>query len=183
MRIVLGITGATGAIYGIKTLEALHDCGVEVHLIVSNWGAETIRLETRKSIGDLEQLAFKVYSPQALDAAVSSGSFPVDGTIIAPCSMKTVAAIAHGYSDNLIARVADVTLKERRKLVLMPRETPLNVIHLQNMLELAKIGAIIMPPMPAFYNHPETLTDIVEHQVGRVLDCFGIENRYVKRWS
>lgn len=182
MRVVLGITGATGAIYGIRMLEVLHEMGAEVHLIVSDWGAETIRIETGKSLSDLEGLAFKRYPPKAMDGAVSSGSFPIDGTIIAPCSMKTLAAIANGYADNLIARVADVALKEQRKLVLMPRETPLNAIHLENMLKLAKLGASIMPPMPAFYNHPQTLSDIVDHQVGRALDSLGIENRIVKRW-
>lgn len=183
MRIVLAITGATGAVYGVRMLEALHQCGVEVHLIISEWGAETIRLETDRRIEDLAKMASRVYDCRNMGAPVASGSFIVDGTIIAPCSMKTLAAIAHGYADNLIARVADVALKERRKLLLMPRETPLNGIHLSNMLEVARLGAIIMPPMPAFYNHPKSIMDLVDHQVGKALDFFGIDNKLVKRWD
>jgi len=183
MRIVLAITGATGAVYGTRMLEALHDCEVEVHLILSRWGEETVRMETGKSAAELEKLAFKRHEMTAMDASISSGSFPIDGMIIAPCSMKTLSAIAHGYLDNLIVRAADVSLKERRKLILMPRESPLNAIHLENMLKVTQAGAIVMPPMPAFYNNPQSLSDIIDHQVGRALDIFGINNQLVKRWG
>ncbi|WP_148132900.1 UbiX family flavin prenyltransferase [Candidatus Formimonas warabiya] len=183
MRIVLAITGASGAVYGTRMLEALHESGVEVHLIISRWGEETVRIETGKSVAELEQLAFKRYEMTAMDAPISSGSFQTDGTMIAPCSMKTLSAIAHGYLDSLIVRAADVALKERRKLILMPRESPLHVIHLENMIKVAQAGAIVMPPMPAFYNNPQSLSDIIDHQVGRALDIFGIRNCLLKRWG
>ncbi|WP_134702821.1 non-oxidative hydroxyarylic acid decarboxylases subunit B [Ammoniphilus sp. YIM 78166] len=182
MRLIVGITGATGAIYGIHVLEALKACGVETHLILSTWAETTIKLETDYSIEDVKRLASNVYSSSNLAASVSSGSFRTDGMIIAPCSMKTLSGIAHGYADNLIVRAADVILKEKRKLVLLTREAPLNEIHLENMLKLSRMGSIILPPMPAFYNHPKSIEDIIKHTVARTLDQFDIENSLTKRW-
>src|ERR1700740_2675179 len=177
-RIVLGMTGATGAVLGIELLRQLQRCAdVETHLVVSRWARATIHLETELSARDVESLADVVYSWDEQTAAISSGSFRVDGMVIAPCSMKTLAAIRMGYADGLIARAADVTLKERRRLVRVPRETPLSEIHLENMLALARMGASIVPPMPAFYNHPACVGDIVDHLVNPILDQFGVESQ------
>ena len=183
-RIVLGMTGATGAVLGIELLRQLQGCAdVETHLVLSRWARATIHLETELSAGDVESLADVVYSWDEQTAAISSGSFRLDGMVIAPCSMKTLAAIRMGYADGLIARAADVTLKENRRLVLVPRETPLSQIHLENMLALARMGASIVPPMPAFYNHPSSVGDIVDHIVTRILDQFDIESPTAKRWT
>lgn len=182
MRLVIGISGATGAIYGIRLLEALKEATIETHLIMSSWAEKTITIETSYKIDEVKTLASRVYSSSNQAAAISSGSFITDGMIIAPCSMKSLAAISQGFTDNLLARAADVILKERRKLVILPRETPLNEIHLENMLRLARMGVTIMPPMPAFYNKPQNLDDIVNHIVARTLDQFGIENNLTKRW-
>ncbi|MCM3766366.1 UbiX family flavin prenyltransferase [Neobacillus niacini] len=182
MRIVVGISGATGAIYGIRILEALRDCEVETHLILSSWAETTIRLETSYSIEEVKALATKVHSAQNQAAIISSGSFITDGMIIAPCSMKSLASISYGLADNLLSRSADVILKEKRKLVIVPREAPLSEIHLENMLRLARMGSVILPPMPAFYNKPNTIDDIVNHTVSRVLDQFAIDNNLTKRW-
>lgn len=183
MKLVVGMTGATGAIIGIRLLEALRDLDVETHLVISKWARATIQMETDWSVRDVMALASKTWSEQDQAAAISSGSFRVDGMIIAPCSMKTLAAIRAGYGDGLIARAADVTLKEQRRLVLIPRESPLNVIHLENMLALAKAGAMMLPPMPAFYNRPASIDDIINHMVSRVLDQFGLENNLTRRWE
>ena len=183
-RIVVGMTGATGAVLGVELLRRLQGCAdVETHLVVSRWARATIHLETELSARDVESLADVVYSWDEQTAAISSGSFRVDGMVIAPCSMKTLAAIRMGYADGLIARAADVTLKERRRLVLVARETPLSQIHLENMLALARMGARIVPPMPAFYNHPASVGDIVDHIVARILDQFDIESPSAKRWT
>jgi flavin prenyltransferase len=183
-RIVLGMTGATGAVLGIELLRQLQGCAdVETHLVLSRWARATIHLETELSVGDVESLADVVYSWDEQTAAISSGSFRLDGMVIAPCSMKTLAAIRMGYADGLIARAADVTLKENRRLVLVARETPLSQIHLENMLALARMGARIVPPMPAFYNHPSSVGDIVDHIVTRILDQFDIESPTAKRWT
>ena len=183
-RIVVGMTGATGAVLGVELLRRLQGCAdVETHLVVSRWARATIHLETELSARDVESLADVVYSWDDQTAAISSGSFRVDGMVIAPCSMKTLAAIRMGYADGLIARAADVTLKERRRLVLVARETPLSQIHLENMLALARMGARIVPPMPAFYNHPASVGDIVDHIVARILDQFDIESPSAKRWT
>ena len=183
-RIVVGITGATGAIFGIELLRRLNQCAdVETHLVLSRWARTTIHLETGLSVDQVVALADAVYSPNDQAAALSSGSFVTDGMIIAPCSMKTLAGIRTGYSDGLIARAADVTLKERRRLVLVPRETPLSEIHLENMLALARMGASIVPPIPAFYSNPTSIADIVAHICVRILDQFGIESPDSKRWS
>lgn len=183
MRLVVGITGATGAAIGVRTLDVLHDMGVETHLVVSRWARATIRMETPYSLDDVVALASKVYGERDQAAAISSGSFRTDGMVVVPCSMKTLAAIRTGYSDDLVSRAADVTLKERRRLVLVARESPLNAIHLENMLTLTQAGATVLPPMPAFYNHPETVGDIVDHVVSRILDQFGLDNDVTTRWS
>lgn len=175
MRVIVGITGATGVIYGVRLLERLREAGVETHLVISRWGARTLTHETPYSREQVEALAHASYAPGDMGAAVSSGSFQTAGMIIVPCSAKTLGAIAHGFGDGLIHRAADVVLKERRKLLLAVREAPLSDIHLENMLKLSRMGAIILPPMPAFYNNPRSLADIVEHTVARMLDQFGID--------
>ena len=183
MKLIVGMTGATGSIYGIRLLEVLRDINVETHLVMSKWAAATIETETEYSVTQVEDLASFHYSYSDLGARVSSGSFQVDGMIVAPCSMKTLATIRMGLADNLITRAADVILKERKKLLLMTRETPLNDIHLENMLTLSRMGTIIFPPMPAFYNHPQTIEDTVNHIVYRVIDQFGIHVSNAKRWD
>jgi 4-hydroxy-3-polyprenylbenzoate decarboxylase len=183
MRLVVGITGATGVIFGIRLLEALKELQVETHLVMSEWADKTIKIETSYTPEQVKELASVYYGIGNQAAAISSGSFLTDGMVIAPCSMKSLAAIAHGLADNLIHRSADVVLKERRKLVLVARETPLNAIHLENMLRLSNMGTVIMPPMPAFYNHPTTLDDMVDHITARVLDQIGIPNDLTVRWG
>ena len=183
-RIVVGMTGATGAVLGVEVLRRLQGCpDVQTHLVLSRWARATIQLETELSAGDVSELADVVYSWDDQAAAISSGSFRTDGMVVVPCSMKTLAGIRMGYADGLIARAADVTLKEHRQLVLVPRETPLSEIHLDNMLALARMGVSIVPPMPAFYNHPASVGDIVEHIVTRILDQFDIESPTAKRWT
>ncbi len=182
-KIIVGITGASGAIFGIRTLEILRDLNVETHLILSRWARATIAQETAYSAEQVEKLASKVHACDNQAAPVSSGSFRTDGMIIAPCSMKTLAAIRTGYSDNLLSRAADVVLKERRKLILLARESPLSEIHLDNMLALTRMGAVIFPPVPALYNGPQSVADIVNHIVGRMLDQFGLEAPGMSRWS
>ncbi|HOV79717.1 MAG TPA: UbiX family flavin prenyltransferase [Bacillota bacterium] len=183
MRVLVGITGASGAIYGITVLKLLKECGVETHLIMSDWAKRTIELETGRTPDQVASMASCCYRPGDMAAAVSSGSFRHRGMVIAPCSMKTLAAIACGYSDNLIARAADVVIKEGRKLVLLPRETPFSPVHLENMLKLARIGVTIMPPVPAFYHRPQTVEDLVTQTAGRVLDLLGIDNDLFPRWG
>jgi|SRR5579875_850030 len=183
MRIVVGITGASGAIFGIRSLEAMKALGVESHLIISRWARSTISHETGYSIAQVEALASEVHREDNQAARVSSGSFKTDGMIIAPCSMKTLAAVRIGFGDTLICRAADVVLKERRKLVILARESPLSEIHLDNMLALTRMGAIIFPPVPAFYNKPSSVDDIVHHIVGRVLDQFGLDVSGMSRWN
>jgi 4-hydroxy-3-polyprenylbenzoate decarboxylase len=182
MRLVVGITGASGAIFGIRTLEALHALGIETHLVVSKWARATIAHETCVTLAQVEALATVVYHHENQAAPISSGSFKTDGMIVAPCSMKTLAAVRMGFGDSLITRAADVALKERRKLVLLARESPFSEIHLENMLALARMGVVIFPPIPAFYNKPATVDDIVNHIVGRLLDQFGLDMPGVKRW-
>ena len=182
MRLIVGISGATGVIYGVRLLERLREAGVETHLVVSRWGIRTLLHETTWTRETLTALATTSYAPGDMGAAISSGSFRTDGMIVAPCSAKTLGAIAQGVGDNLLHRAADVVLKERRRLVLVVRETPLSEIHLENMLKLARMGAVILPPVPAFYTNPVTLDDIVDGTVGRVLDQFGIETM-APRWD
>jgi 4-hydroxy-3-polyprenylbenzoate decarboxylase len=182
-RIIVGITGATGAIFGVRLLQALHTAKIESHLVLSKWGQQTIEHETGLSLTQLRDLATVVHGAGNMASTISSGSFLTDGMVIAPCSVRTLAAVASGNGENLVHRAADVVLKERRKLVLVVRETPLSEIHLENMLKLARIGATILPPMPAFYNKPQTIDDIVDHVVARVLDQFGIPAEFAKRWD
>ncbi len=177
------MTGATGAILGIRLLEALKALGVETHLIVSRWARATIQMETDYAVRDVLDLATKVYSERDQAAAISSGSFRTEGMVVVPCSMKTLAAIRMGYADELVVRAADVTLKERRRLVIVPRESPLSAIHLENMLALTQAGAQMLPPMPAFYNRPGSTDDIVNHIVARILDQFGLDNDLTVRWT
>jgi flavin prenyltransferase len=184
MRLVIGITGATGVVYGIRLLEVLSAIkGVETHLVISKAGATTIRCETESDISDVTRLASYSYAFDDMAALISSGSFQRDGMAIVPCSVKTMSGIAHCYADNLILRAADVTLKERKKLVLAVRETPLHLGHIRNMELLTEMGAVIMPPVPAFYGRPRSLADIVDHTVGRMLDIFGVEHALFERWS
>ncbi|MEK6244714.1 MAG: UbiX family flavin prenyltransferase [Pseudomonadota bacterium] len=184
MRLIVAITGSSGAIYGIRLLEALRELPkVEVHLVISKTGRLTLALETGRRIKEVEALAHQVHSDQDLAASIASGSFKTAGMIVAPCSMKTLSGIVNSYADNLVVRAADVVLKERRRLVLMPRETPLHVGHCRLLLQAAEMGAILAPPMPAFYNAPRTLDDAINHSVGRVLDLFEIESGLVKRWK
>ncbi|MEW5952389.1 MAG: UbiX family flavin prenyltransferase [Bacillota bacterium] len=183
MRIIVGITGASGAVYGLRLVEQLKLLEVETHLVLSDWARRTIKLETGLDPDEVARAADVCYEAGNLAAPPASGSFIRHGMVVAPCSMKTLAAIACGFTDNLIVRAADVTLKEGRQLILLPRETPLNPIHLENMLKLARTGTVIMPPVPAFYHQPRSIDDIVLHTVGRVLDRFGLEHSLVKRWT
>jgi 4-hydroxy-3-polyprenylbenzoate decarboxylase len=183
VKIIVAITGATGAIYGVRILERLREAGVETHLVISRWGARTLLHETPYSREQVESMASVAYAPGDMGAAISSGSFRTDGMVIVPCSAKTLAAVAHGFGENLVHRAADVVLKERRRLVLVVREAPLSDIHLENMLKLSRMGAMVLPPMPAFYNRPRTVDDIVDHTVSRVLDQFGLDVSGIERWS
>jgi 4-hydroxy-3-polyprenylbenzoate decarboxylase len=184
MKLVIGITGSSGVIYGIRLLQVLQDHPeVETHLILSKFGRLNVTLETDMQPEQVEALADVVHSPGNQAASISSGSFKTDGMIVAPCSMKTLSAIVHSYADSLIPRAADVTLKERRPLVLMPRESPLHLGHCELLYKAAQLGAVIAPPVPAFYNKPQTLDDMINHSVGRVLDLFDIDTGIVERWG
>jgi 4-hydroxy-3-polyprenylbenzoate decarboxylase len=182
-RLIVGITGATGAIFGVRLLQALQGAGVESHLVLSKWATATLTHETKYSVKDVQKMANFTYRPQDQGAAISSGSFLTKGMVVCPCSMRTLAAIAQGNGEHLIHRAADVILKERRKLVLVVRESPLNDIHLENMLKLSRMGVVIIPPVPAFYNHPRSIDDIVNHIVMRVLDQFDIHLDLMTRWD
>ncbi len=183
MRLIVGITGATGSVYGIRLLQALREADVESHVIVSKWGLQTLLHETGYSIEQVRDLADVWHQPGDQGAAVSSGSFVTEGMVVAPCSMRTLAAIAHGTGDHLVHRAADVILKERRKLALVVRESPFSEVHLENMLKLARMGVTILPPVPAFYNHPQTIEELVDHTVMRILDQFGIHVDLMPRWD
>ncbi|MDH3306724.1 MAG: UbiX family flavin prenyltransferase [Acidimicrobiia bacterium] len=183
-RLVVGLAGASGAAYGIRILEILRDMpDIESHLVVSGGARRTIELETDFEPEYVESLADLVHDLGDVAAPLSSGSFRTMGMVIAPCSMKTLSGIANSYSDNLLTRAADVTLKERRPLVLLTRETPLHLGHARLMVQAIEIGAIVMPPVPALYHRPKTIEDIIDHTVSRVLDLFGIENELVTRWG
>ncbi|HHY33996.1 MAG TPA: UbiX family flavin prenyltransferase [Firmicutes bacterium] len=177
------MTGASGAVYGIRMLEVLKEAGVETHLVVSKWAEETIKLETARTISEVRKLATHWYDESDLAAPISSGSLKSLGMVVVPCSVRTLSSIANGFSHNLIARAADVTLKERRRLVLVVRETPLSSIHLENMLRVTRAGAIVMPPNPAFYMKLASVDDLVDCFVGRVLDLFGVEHGLRCRWQ
>lgn len=182
--LVVGITGATGAIIGIRVLQRLREVPhVETHLVLSNWARANIALETGYEVRDVLAMADHVHGRGDQTAAISSGSFRTAGMLVAPCSMKSLAGIRTGFADGLIGRAADVTLKERRKLVLVPRESPLSEVHLDNMLALSRMGAVILPPMPAFYNHPSSVDDIVDHVIARALDQFDIDTGCTRRWQ
>jgi 4-hydroxy-3-polyprenylbenzoate decarboxylase len=182
MRLIVGITGATGVIYGVRLLERLRDAGVETHLVISRWGARTLTHETPYSREQVEAMAHTSYPPADMGAAISSGSFQTAGMIVVPCSAKTLAGIANGFGDGLIHRAADVVLKERRKLLLAVREAPLSDIHLENMLKLSRMGVVISPPLPAFYTRPNSIDEMVDHSVSRILDQLGI-HLDTDRWS
>jgi polyprenyl P-hydroxybenzoate/phenylacrylic acid decarboxylase-like protein len=183
-RLIVGITGATGAIYGLSLLRALKDLGGwESHLVLTDAGVLNVWHEHKMKRKEVERLAHVAYHPKDIAATIASGSFITEGMVIAPCSMKTLAAVAHAHADDLVSRAADVVLKERRRLVLVPRETPLNLAHLRNMVAVTEMGGIIMPPMPAFYAAPKTIDDLVAHTVGRILDLFGVRSTKVKRWQ
>jgi 4-hydroxy-3-polyprenylbenzoate decarboxylase len=182
-RIIVGITGASGAIYGVRLLERLRELPVETHLIATRWARVTIEHETGLSYAEVKELADVVHAESDQAAAISSGSYLTDGMVVAPCSTKTLAAIANGFAHNLLCRAADVVIKERRRLVLAVRETPLSPIHLRNMLSLAELGVTIFPPTPAFYNRPEQIDDLVDQTVLRILDQFGYELPSASRWA
>jgi 4-hydroxy-3-polyprenylbenzoate decarboxylase len=183
LRLVVGISGGSGVIYGIRLLEVLRELKVDTHLIMSTAGKETIVLETDWKVAQVESLASKVYAFNDIASSLSSGSFQTDGMVIMPCSMKTLAGVASGYSDNLILRAAEVTLKERRPLILVPRETPFTAIHIENLLKVARSGGIIVPAMPAFYHRPKEISELVDHLVGKVLDLLKLEHTLYRRWS
>ena len=183
-RLVVGIAGASGAVYGIRLLEVLRDhAGIETHLVVSGGAQRTIELETDYTLDDVVALADRFHDLRDVAASLSSGSFATMGMVVAPCSMKTLSGIANSYSDNLLLRAADVTLKERRRLVLLPRETPLHLGHARLIVQAIEIGAVVMPPVPALYHRPTTIVEIIDHTVSRVLDLFGIDNDLVTRWG
>ena len=182
MHLVVAITGASGVIYGKRLLEVLREKKVETHVIVSKAAEKVVEYELKQTRKDLEKLATHVYDVDDLNAPFMSGSFRTDGMVIVPCTMKTLAGIACGYADNLILRAADVTIKEHRRLVVVPRETPLSVIHLRNMLTLAELGVHVVPAMPAYYHKPKKIGDLVDFVVGKVLDCLSIEHTLYRRW-
>ncbi len=184
MRLIIGMSGASGVIYGIRLLDVLKALPeVETHLVMSNGAKLNVALETDWQVKAVEALADEVHSDQNLAATIASGSYATDGMIIAPCSMKTLSGVVNSYADNLVVRAADVVLKEQRRLVIVPRETPLHVGHCRLMYEAAQMGAVIVPPMPAFYNDPQSVDDIVNHTVGRLIDLFGVDSGLVKRWQ
>jgi 4-hydroxy-3-polyprenylbenzoate decarboxylase len=183
-RLIVGLTGSSGVIFGVRLLEVLKPIlNIETHLILSKGAELTLRLETEKIPADVKALADVVHNPRNLAASISSGSFPVFGMAVIPCSMKSLAQIALSLGDNLLARAADVSLKERRRLVLVPRETPLHLGHLRHMTAITEMGGVILPPMPAFYHAPKTIMDLVDQTVGKVLDQFEIEHNLFRRWG
>ncbi|WP_136418050.1 UbiX family flavin prenyltransferase [Herbaspirillum sp. ST 5-3] len=183
-RLIIAITGATGAVYGVRLLQVLRDTpDIETHLLISDAGVLNLHQELEVSRKEVESLANVVHNVRDIGASIASGSFQSEGMIIAPCSMKTLASVAHGLSDNLITRAADVVLKERRRLVLMVRETPFNLAHLRNMTAVTEMGGIVFPPLPGFYHRPQTIAEMVDHTVGRVLDLFSIAHSLAPRWN
>ncbi len=182
-KIVVGITGASGVIYGVRLLEVLRDVDIESHVVLSEAAKQNIAIETDIAIGDVENLATKLYHPKNMAASISSGSFKTDGMVVVPCTIKTLSGIANSYDDNLITRAADVMLKERRRLILVVRETPLHKGHLELMTKVADMGGIILPPVPAFYHHPKKIEDLVNHIVGKILDLMNIDHNLFQRWK
>lgn len=184
MKLVIGMSGSSGAVYGVRLLEVLFASkDIETHVVISDWAQKNIEIETGRSLSSVLELASVVYDSKDMGAAISSGSFPVSGMIVAPCSVKSLSAIANAYNDNLLTRAADVQLKERRKLVLVFRETPLNRTHIRLMMEVTEAGGVVLPPVPSFYHQPKTLDDIINQTVQKVLDQFGIEKGLFKRWQ
>lgn len=183
MRLLVGISGATGPIYGIRLLEVLKQKKIETHLVISSSSKPIISQETPYSLDDVKGLASYVYENEDLEAPISSGSFLTEGMVIIPCSIKSLSGIAHSFNENLLIRAADVTLKERRKLVLVVRETPLHLGHIELMYRASQMGAILLPPVPAFYFHPKTIDDLINHTIGKILDLFGIEHQLFNRWG
>jgi 4-hydroxy-3-polyprenylbenzoate decarboxylase len=177
------MTGSTGVIYGVRTLEVLREHNVETHLVITEWAKKCLAMETHYTIDDVKKLATTYSDDSNLAASISSGTYKTDGMIVIPCSMKTLSSIANGYDETLVARSAGVTLKESRKLVLVPRETPLTAINLENMLKLARLGVVILPPVPGFYTKPKSIEQIIDHTVGKCLDQFDIEHDLYKRWG
>jgi len=182
-KMIVGISGATGVIYGVRMLRVLHECGVETHLVITKSAIKNLLIETKFTMADLELCASKIYDVSDVGGAIASGSFLVDGMVIAPCSIKTLSAVANSFNYNLLIRAADVNLKERRKLVMLVRETPLHEGHLDLMIRVTRMGGIIMPPLPAFYHMPKTIEDIIDQSVGKVLDLFSIETSLFRRWG
>ena len=183
MRLVVGMTGSTGVVYGIRALEVLRGMGVETHLIVSEWAGKCIQMETGRSVEEVKSMAARAYDEGNMAAAVSSGTFKADGMLVMPCSMKTLSSIANGYDESLISRAAGVAIKESRRLVLLARETPLSAIHLENMLKLARLGVVILPPVAEFYTGPRSIGDLVDHGVGKCLDQFSLDHGLYRRWG
>jgi 4-hydroxy-3-polyprenylbenzoate decarboxylase len=182
-KIVIGLSGASGIIYGIRLLEVLHSINIQTYLIISDWAKKNIEIETDKTLEYVKSLSSVNYDNFSLEASVSSGSFLHDGMVVIPCSMKSLSSIANGYDDTLISRAASVTLKESRTLILVPRETPLSRIHLENMIKLHDAGAIILPAMPGFYHKPSAIDEIINHLVGKILDQLKIKHDLFKRWK
>jgi 4-hydroxy-3-polyprenylbenzoate decarboxylase len=183
MKLVVGITGSTGVIYGVRLLEALKEKNIQTHLIFTEWAKKCLAMETNYTVDEVKSLATTISDESNMAASISSGTHKMDGMIVIPCTMKTLSSIAVGYDETLIARAAGVTLKESRKLVLVTRETPLTAINLENMLKLARLGVVILPPVPGFYTKPKTIDEIVNHTVGKCLDQFNIEHDLYKRWG
>ena len=183
MKLIVGITGSTGVIYGVRLLQALKEKKVQTHLILTEWAKKCLAMETDFTSDEVKSLATTISDEVNMAASVSSGTHKVDGMIVIPCTMKTLSSIAVGYDETLIARAAGVTLKESRKLILVTRETPLTAINLENMLKLARLGVVILPPVPGFYTKPKTIDEIVDHTVGKCLDQFNIEHNLYKRWG
>jgi flavin prenyltransferase len=182
-KVIVGISGASGVVYGVKMLMAFHECGVETHLVITQSGVRNLLLETDYTMADLEPFASTIYDVDDVGAAIASGSFKVDGMVIAPCSIKTLSAVANSFNYNLLIRAADVNLKERRRLVLLVRETPFHEGHLDLMLRVSRMGGVIMPPVPAFYHMPKTIDDLINQSVGKVLDLFSIDAKLFRRWG
>jgi len=182
-KIVVGISGATGVIYGVQMLKTLYKCGVETHLVITSSAIKNLLIETEYTMADLEPYATTIYDVDDVGASIASGSFEVDGMVIAPCSIKTLSAVANSFNYNLLIRAADVNLKERRRLILLVRETPFHEGHLDLMMRVTRMGGVIMPPVPAFYHMPKTIEDIINQSVGKVLDLFGIDASLFRRWG
>jgi 4-hydroxy-3-polyprenylbenzoate decarboxylase len=182
-KIVVGISGATGVVYGVRMLKALFECGVETHLVITSSAIRNMLIETEYTMADLDPFVSTIYDVDDVGAAIASGSFQIDGMVIAPCSIKTLSAVANSFNYNLLIRAADVNLKERRRLILLVRETPFHEGHLDLMMRVTRMGGIIMPPVPAFYHMPKTIEDIIDQSVGKVLDLFGIDASLFRRWG